>query len=105
METPESKEEILERRREIEEELREMLEETNSPFTLENIKDVVYYEVEDGDMMKIVVIFDTGKGDVELSTILELATDAWNYFPHKALSGLSPMEMILKSQQNQSNQK
>jgi hypothetical protein len=35
----------------------------------------------------------------ELGNVLELIIDAWNYFPHKALGGISPAEMILKHQQ------
>jgi len=33
-----------------------------------------------------------------LSHVLELVTDAWNYFPHKALGGISPAETLLKNQ-------
>ncbi len=42
-------------------------------------------------MMKIVAIFDDGD-PMELENILELATDAWNYFPHKILEGKAPAE-------------
>jgi len=31
-----------------------------------------------------------------LSNVLELVTDAWNYFPHKTLGGLSPAEKLLE---------
>lgn len=33
----------------------------------------------------------------KMNNILQVFTDAWNYFPHKSLNGLSPMEMIEKS--------
>jgi len=33
----------------------------------------------------------------ELSNVLELVTDAWNYFPHKVLGGISPAEKLLES--------
>ncbi|KKQ18218.1 MAG: hypothetical protein US31_C0007G0024 [Berkelbacteria bacterium GW2011_GWA1_36_9] len=33
----------------------------------------------------------------EFNNILQCFTDAWNYFPHKSLNDLSPMEMINKS--------
>jgi hypothetical protein len=41
----------------------------------------------------MIAMFDTGEGD-ELSNILDILTDAWNYFPHKSLGGKSPEEML-----------
>ena len=32
----------------------------------------------------------------KFNEILEIFTDAWNYFPHKSLNGLSPIETINK---------
>ena len=75
-----------------------MLEETESDFTLEHIKDIIFYEEDNDDMMKVVAMFDRGGDASELSNILELVTDAWNYFPHKIIGGLSPMEQLLNSQ-------
>ena len=95
----ESKQQILERRKEIEQELVDMLKETESDFTLDHIRDVIFHEDDNDDMIKVVAMFDRGGDASELSNILELVTDAWNYFPHKALSGISPAEMILKHQQ------
>lgn len=51
------------------------------------------------DMMKVVAMFDRGGDASELSNILELVTDAWNYFPHKVLGGISPAEKNLEHQQ------
>jgi len=45
-----------------------------------------------------VAMFDRGGDASELSHVLELVTDAWNYFPHKALGGISPAETLLKNQ-------
>ena len=95
----ESKQQILERRKEIEQELVEMLKETESDFTLDHIRDVIFHEDDNDDMMKVVAMFDRGGDASELENVLELATDAWNYFPHKVLGGISPAEMILKQQQ------
>lgn len=89
----EPRQQILERRKEIEQELVEMLAETESDFTLEDIKDAIFHEEETDDMMKIVAMFDRGGDASELSNILELVTDAWNYFPHQVLGGLSPAEI------------
>lgn len=89
----ENNQEILERRKEIKQELQEMLKETESDFSLKHIKDIIFNEDDTDDMMKIVAMFDRGGGASELENILDLVSDAWNYFPHKALDGLSPAEM------------
>lgn len=96
MET-ETKEEILERRKELEREISEMLGETESDFELEDVKDAIFNEEEQDDFMHVVSMFDRGGDAVELSNALELVTDAWNYFPHKALGGISPAEQNLES--------
>lgn len=92
----ESKQQIFERRKEIEQELVEMLKETESDFSLQDVKDVIFHEEDSDDMMKIVAMFDRGGEAFELSNILELASDAWNYFPHGVLNGLSPAEKLLE---------
>ncbi len=97
--------EILEKRKEIEKELSQMLKNINSPFSVEHIKDIIYREKESDDLMKVISIFDRG-GDVEeFDQILEVVNDAWNYFPHKRLNGLCPMEKILESHQNKTRRK
>ena len=88
--------EILIKRKEIEEELDSMLRETESMFSLRDVKDAIFNEEDNDDMMKVVVMFDRGGDASELSNILELVTDAWNYFPHKVLNGLSPAEKLLE---------
>jgi len=101
----ESKQQIIERQKEIEQELIEMLKKTKSPFSLEHIKDIVFHEKEQDDMTKIMAMFDRGGDASELSNILELVSDAWNYFPHKILNGLSPAEKLLEyeNKQNKKN--
>ena len=94
----ESKQQILERRKEIEQELVEMLKETESDFTLDHIRDVIFHEKDNDDMMKVVAMFDRGGDASELSNVLKLTNDAWNYFPHNVLGGISPAEQILKHQ-------
>ena len=47
-------------------------------------------------MMKVVAMFDRGGDASELENVLELVSDAWNYFPHKALGGLSPADKTLE---------
>ena len=94
-----NQQQILERRKEIEQELVDMLKETESDFTLDHVRDAIYDEEDNDDMMKVVAMFDRGGDASELSNVLELVTDAWNYFPHKVLSGISPAEKILEYKQ------
>ena len=93
-----TRQEIPQRRKEIEEEIKEMLKETESDFSLKDVKDMIYNEEEQDDMTKIIAMFDRGGDASELENILELITDAWNYFPHKALGGFSPAEKSLEYQ-------
>ena len=94
----ESKQQILERRKEIEQELMDMLKETESDFTLDHVRDAIFHEEDNDDMTKVVAMFDRGGDASELSNVLELVTDAWNYFPHEILDGLSPAEKLLEHQ-------
>lgn len=95
-----NQQQILERRQEIEEELTDLLVETGSDFTLDHIRDVIYNEEEQDDFMHVVAMFDRGGDASELETILDLVTDAWNYFPHKSIGGLSPAEKALEYQKS-----
>ncbi|HMO78407.1 MAG TPA: hypothetical protein PKA42_02600 [Candidatus Paceibacterota bacterium] len=92
----ESKEQIITRRTEIEQELADLLVETKSDFTLDHIKEIIYNEEGQDDLTDVIAMFDTGQGASELDTVLELVNDAWNYFPHKIIGGISPAEMLLK---------
>ncbi|MGD0577042.1 MAG: hypothetical protein ABSA74_03145 [Candidatus Staskawiczbacteria bacterium] len=92
----ESKQQILERRKEIERDILDMLKETKSDFKLKDVLAVIYNEQDNDDMMHAVAMFDRGGDASELENVLELVSDAWNYFPHKALGGLSPADMALK---------
>ena|SRR3989338_5777638 len=91
----ESKDEILQKRKEVEQELVDMLKETGSDFTLQDVKDAIYHEEETDDFQKVLMMFDDGNPE-NLSNALELTNDAWNYFPHKILGGLSPAEKVLE---------
>lgn len=92
----ESKQQILDHRKEIEQELVEMLKETESDFTLDYVRGAIYNEEDNDDMMKVVAMFDRGGDASELSNVLEIVSEAWNYFPHKILGGISSAEMVLK---------
>ena len=96
-----NQQQILERRKEIEQELVDMLKETKSDFMLDHVRDAISHEEDNDDMMKVVAMFDRGGDASELSNVLELVTDAWNYFPHEVLGGISPAEKLLEYQEKQ----
>ena len=87
---------------EIENELLEMLKETKSDFGLDDIKKIIYNEDGQDGLTDIIAMFDNGLGLVELENVLEVVNEAWNYFPHKILNGLSPVEKRLEYQKLQS---
>jgi len=89
----ESKQQMLECRKEIEQELVEMLKKTKSDFTLDHIRYAIFHEEDNDDMMKVVAMFDDGNPE-NLSNVLELVTAAWNYFPHEILDGISPAKKL-----------
>lgn len=92
----ETKKEILKRRKEIEQELMDLLKETDSDFGLDDIKEIIYNEDGQDSLTDVIAMFDNGLGLVELENVLELVNDAWNYFPHKILGGISPVEKHLE---------
>ena len=94
----ESLKQLFERNKEIEQELVEMLKETMSDFTLDDIKELIYNEEDNDDFHKLIAMFDRGGNASELNDVLELVTDAWNYFPHKILGGISPAEKLNQHQ-------
>ena len=94
----ESKQQIIKRRKEIEQDIIDLLLKAGSDFSLDDVKEVIYNEEDQDDLTKVISMFDTGKIPDELENILELTNNAWNYFPHKILKGLSPAEKILEYQ-------
>ena len=92
-------ENILMRRKEIEGEILDMLKETGSDFSLEHVRDTIYNEEDNDDIQKVIAMFDDGD-PINLSNVLELVTDSWNYFLHKALGGISPAEKLLEHHKN-----
>ena len=92
----ETKEEILKRRKELEQELEDMLKKTECDFGLEDVKKLIYNEEDNDDFHQLIAMFDRGGDASELDNVLELVSDAWNYFPHKVLGGISPAEKLLE---------
>ena len=97
----ENKSQILQKRKGIEKELLEMLKEAKSDFGLDDIKEIIYNEDGQDSLTDIIAMFDTGQDAAELQNVLELVNDAWNYFSHKIIGGLSPAEKLLEYQEKQ----
>lgn len=89
--TPVSPQWIIDMRTEIEEKLLVLIVETRCAHSFTDIIEMIYQE-SDADIRKIFVLFDCDESLVQTNEVLELVSDAWNYFPHKSLGGLSPME-------------
>jgi len=90
---------IFLKRKEIESRLENLLKETKSDFDLDDIKELIYNEEDKSDLNKLILMFSTEHDITELEKTLALISDAWNYFPHKILGGLSPAEKTLEYQQ------
>lgn len=86
---------ILKKQEEMENALADLVETTGSVLKIENIKNIIYNENGQDSMREIVANFDKGQDIDELNKILCIITDAWNYWPHKKLNGLSPAEKSL----------
>ena len=98
----ETKLQILQGRKKIEQELVDLLKDSESDFSLEDVRDTIYNEDGQDSLTDIIAMFDNGLGLVELENVLEIVNEAWNYFPHKILGGLSPAEKRLEYQKLQS---
>ena len=89
---------ILEKREEIEKELSALIKKTRSDISLKEIQDVIYNETEFDDLHEVIRMFDTGS-PYQLQNIVETLNDAWNYFPHRVLNGLCPLEVVSQNKQ------
>lgn len=92
---------IIQRRKEIERELEELLDQYQCDFDLEYIKKVIYQEKDINDLNRLIATFDKNQSLDELNRIIQIINDAWNYFPHKCLKGLCPLEKFLAFQRKQ----
>jgi len=85
-------EELENMRAEIRTDLEELIEEKESDFDADDILAVIYDEEDNDDYQELVKMIDTGVTELSRDD-LDLLTDAWNHFPHKALGGKSPVEL------------
>lgn len=88
-------------RKNIESQIREIIDHYKIDTTFKKIKETVFNENGQKDFNNLVQLFaDKIKNLDELNAVLKVVNAAWNYFPHKSLNGLCPMEKILEFQQS-----
>jgi len=97
----ETEKSIHERQKKIEESLLALIKELKVSLTVDKIKKIIYREKGHRELNEITKEFDRGQNLEEFNKILQLLNDAWNYFPHKSLNGLSPAEKILEYQEKE----
>ena len=80
---------IIERRKELEQELTDMLKETESDFTLEHVRDAIFHEEDNDDMIyphiKLKCLL---RKQIEDSLKL-FGVGAWRHFPGRGIAGVS----------------
>ncbi|MCD6471361.1 hypothetical protein J7K86_02435 [bacterium] len=84
-------------RKRIEFQLREIINYYQIDATFEEIKEMVFNENGQEDFNKLIGLFvskiNSGNLD-EINEVLKFVNAVWNYFPHKSLKGLSPIEKL-----------
>jgi hypothetical protein len=86
--------EILNIRQQIDERLEQVIKKTGGDLKLNDIKNIIYNESGQEDIQKIVSSFSDIQDFNELQQLISLVMDAWNYWPHKNLNGLAPVERL-----------
>lgn len=88
----------------VEKKIEELIEELNlqDEISLEEVKEIILNE-KDGnkEFNYLINIFVSKVPDiVRANEIAQIISEAWNTFPHKSLGGLSPQQMIKKSNES-----
>jgi hypothetical protein len=89
------KQEVKKKQDELELQIAQLLEAANSEWTVDDVKEVIYAERDHDNFTELLAMFDTGEGVAQLPDIIEVLTDAWNYFPHHALGSQAPVEVTV----------
>lgn len=88
-------------RKNIKSQIEEIIDYYKIDITFEKIKETVFFENDQKDFNNLVEVFASKITNLdELNDVLQVVNAVWNYFPHKSLNGLCPIEKILKHQHN-----
>lgn len=85
---------LLKEREEIIKDLKKLIDETSANITTDEIIEIIYEEKGSDSIHDILLLF-SNNNDFSMSKmneILALINKAWNYFPHRSLGGISPLE-------------
>ncbi len=91
-----SEKDILKKRQEVERDMRQILSKMDTKLTWEDMRYIIYNEEPMEGMKKIADWMDLSDDIDKANDVLQVINDAWNFFPHKKLDGLCPIEMIKK---------
>ena len=87
---------IEEMRKEIELQIREIIEYYEIDITFEKIREMVFIENNQKDFNNLIDIFSNKITDFDkLNAVMQVVNGVWNYFPHESLDGLCPMEKLI----------
>ncbi len=77
-----------------------LLQRAKSGATLNDIKELIFYERPErkfGEYVAdLIALIDPAKTGGDLDELLPILQDAWNYFPHLRLDGLCPAKLMLQ---------
>lgn len=91
-----SQSEILVKRLSIEEHLKRIIKKYNNTLKVSYIKNIIYNENDQRELDFLINLFSSVEDFSELQRIIAVIVDAWNYWPHKSLEGLSPVEKAIQ---------
>ncbi len=91
-----SEKDILKKRQEVERDMRQILSKMDTKLTWEDMRYIIYNEEPKKGTEKMIDWLDLSDDIDKANDVLQVINDAWNFFPHKKLDGLCPIEMIKK---------
>jgi hypothetical protein len=86
---------IIKRREEIKNKLSELIKKNKLGLSFADIEKMIFEESGGKEFNEIVALFfkDFHSSNInEMNELMQAVSDAWNYFPHQILGGLSPSE-------------
>lgn len=93
---PETATEIEQKRSDIEQRLKIFLHQAGSPFQVADVAALINNEQTARDFGAMIQILSNSIPPIMFEEFVSLISDAWNYFPHQCLGGLSPAQKVLE---------